>query len=73
MLANTYIFASTYPTIFPFSSSAIYESWNDLNGRTIRDMTVHIVMVCMIGAVPLAETGKLESALLVTCGHDKPW
>ena len=27
-IPGTHIFASTYPTILPFSSSAMYESWN---------------------------------------------
>ena len=37
LIRDTHIFANTYPTILPFSSSAMYESWNGKTPKGVRD------------------------------------
>lgn len=44
---NTYIFAKTYPTIFPFSSSAIYDSWKT-NRTAVHRMMIQLVLQYMV-------------------------
>lgn len=64
---TTYIFASTYPTILPFSSSAIYESCVDGENQE-RSYSFNQEYVWQNHNSLL-----VHAVMLLTWGQDNPW